>query len=394
MSASLGRFDLAVVGAGICGLAHALAAARRGLKVVVIDRDAQANGASIRNFGFVTVTGQQRGECWRRAMRSRDVWAEVAPRSRHPRRASRPRRGRPPAGGRGRARGVPGDRDGRGLRAAVGSARRRRASRCWRADDLQARLVEPARAAGRVARARFPRWPAGWPRRRASRSSTRRWSGGRAADASRPPAARFAAERCVVCPGDDFLALFPDRFARLRPDPLQAAHAARGAAPRAAPPHRRGHVRSRPGPLSGLRRAAGGRGAEAAARGRAARASGERRAPDRRCRARTARWSSATRTTTARRPTRSRPMAVDELILDEFRTVLALPEPAVGERWIGTYASAPDRLMLVDRPADRRAAGRDHQRHRRQHLLRHRRGGHRRPDGGELSEHGPSHSGT
>ena len=35
--------------------------------VVVIDRDAQANGASIRNFGFVTVTGQQRGECWRRA---------------------------------------------------------------------------------------------------------------------------------------------------------------------------------------------------------------------------------------------------------------------------------------------------------------------------------------
>ena len=46
------------------------------------------------------------------------------------------------------------------------------------------------------------------------------------------------------------------------------------------------------------------------------------------------------------------PEAVDELILDEFRHVVALPEPAVGERWIGTYASAPDRLMLVDRPAD------------------------------------------
>jgi glycine/D-amino acid oxidase-like deaminating enzyme len=44
---------------------------------------------------------------------------------------------------------------------------------------------------------------------------------------------------------------------------------------------------------------------------------------------------------------------VDELILDELRTVVALPEPAVSERWIGTYASAPDRLMLVDRPADR-----------------------------------------
>src|SRR4051812_35507072 len=73
------RLDLAVVGAGICGLAHALAAARRGRRVVVIDRDAQANGASVRNFGFVTVTGQQRGACWARAMRSRDVWAEIAP---------------------------------------------------------------------------------------------------------------------------------------------------------------------------------------------------------------------------------------------------------------------------------------------------------------------------
>ena len=71
-------YDLAVVGAGIVGLAHALAAVRRGKRVVVIDRDAQANGASIRNFGFVTVTGQERGQTWRRAMRSRDVWLEVA----------------------------------------------------------------------------------------------------------------------------------------------------------------------------------------------------------------------------------------------------------------------------------------------------------------------------
>ncbi|WP_395539648.1 TIGR03364 family FAD-dependent oxidoreductase [Neotabrizicola sp. sgz301269] len=72
-------YDLAIVGAGILGLAHALAAVRRGLRVVVLDREAEAIGASVRNFGFVTVTGQQSGECWRRAMRSRDVWAEVAP---------------------------------------------------------------------------------------------------------------------------------------------------------------------------------------------------------------------------------------------------------------------------------------------------------------------------
>ena len=71
-------FDLAVVGAGIVGLAHALAAARLGKRVVVVDRDAQANGASVRNFGFVTVTGQARGEVWRRARRSARVWDEIA----------------------------------------------------------------------------------------------------------------------------------------------------------------------------------------------------------------------------------------------------------------------------------------------------------------------------
>ncbi|HEY6921961.1 MAG TPA: FAD-dependent oxidoreductase, partial [Steroidobacteraceae bacterium] len=71
------RFDLAVVGAGILGLATALAGARRGLRVAVIDRDAQANGASIRNFGFITVTGQERGRMWQRARRTREVWREV-----------------------------------------------------------------------------------------------------------------------------------------------------------------------------------------------------------------------------------------------------------------------------------------------------------------------------
>jgi D-hydroxyproline dehydrogenase subunit beta len=72
------HFDLAVIGAGILGLAAALAGARRGLRVIVIDRDAQANGASVRNFGFITVTGQERGLMWQRARRSREVWREVA----------------------------------------------------------------------------------------------------------------------------------------------------------------------------------------------------------------------------------------------------------------------------------------------------------------------------
>lgn len=73
--------DLIVVGAGIVGLAHAWAAARRGWRVAVIERDVQAVGASVRNFGFITVTGQRAGQTWDRARRSRDLWAELAPKA-------------------------------------------------------------------------------------------------------------------------------------------------------------------------------------------------------------------------------------------------------------------------------------------------------------------------
>jgi FAD dependent oxidoreductase TIGR03364 len=77
-SAVTGVYDLAVVGAGILGLSCARAAALKGLRVVVIDRDAQANGASVRNFGFITVTGQERGATWNRARRTCAIWKEVA----------------------------------------------------------------------------------------------------------------------------------------------------------------------------------------------------------------------------------------------------------------------------------------------------------------------------
>jgi FAD dependent oxidoreductase TIGR03364 len=76
-----GAFDLAVIGAGIIGLSCARAAALRGLRVVVIDRDARSNGASVRNFGFVAVTGQERGTAWTRARRTCAIWEEVARRA-------------------------------------------------------------------------------------------------------------------------------------------------------------------------------------------------------------------------------------------------------------------------------------------------------------------------
>ncbi|RZI74244.1 MAG: TIGR03364 family FAD-dependent oxidoreductase [Variovorax sp.] len=75
------NFDLIVVGAGIVGLAHAYTAAKRGMRVCVVERDAACVGASIRNFGFITVTGQGAGDTWRRARRAREVWGEVAPRA-------------------------------------------------------------------------------------------------------------------------------------------------------------------------------------------------------------------------------------------------------------------------------------------------------------------------
>ena len=74
-------YDVVVVGAGIVGLAHALIAARHGYRVAVVDRDARANGASIRNFGFITVTGQGHPKTWDRARRAREVWADIAPRA-------------------------------------------------------------------------------------------------------------------------------------------------------------------------------------------------------------------------------------------------------------------------------------------------------------------------
>ncbi len=70
--------DLAIVGAGIVGLAHALAAARRGLRVVLFDRTEPAVGASVRNFGLVWPVGQPAGARHDRALRSREIWSEVA----------------------------------------------------------------------------------------------------------------------------------------------------------------------------------------------------------------------------------------------------------------------------------------------------------------------------
>ena len=77
-------YDVAIVGAGIVGLAHAFAARRLGKRVLLLDREASPVGASVRNFGFVTVTGQEAGDCWEKALRARAIWDEVIAAARIP----------------------------------------------------------------------------------------------------------------------------------------------------------------------------------------------------------------------------------------------------------------------------------------------------------------------
>lgn len=79
MNVTKTHYDLVVVGAGIVGLATAWTARQRGLSVAVVERNAKAIGASVRNFGFITVTGQRRGEHWQRAKETAAIWREVAP---------------------------------------------------------------------------------------------------------------------------------------------------------------------------------------------------------------------------------------------------------------------------------------------------------------------------
>ena len=69
----LGHYDLAVVGAGIVGLAHAAEALSRGLRVTVIERDQYAVGASLRNFGHICATAQT-GEALDLALTARESW--------------------------------------------------------------------------------------------------------------------------------------------------------------------------------------------------------------------------------------------------------------------------------------------------------------------------------
>ncbi len=341
-------FDIAVVGAGICGLAHALAAARRGKKVIVIDRDARANGASVRNFGFITVTGQQSGECWRRAMRSRDVWLEIA-----------------------EAAHIPILQ--RGLLTIARRPEARAVLEEFAATEMgrECRLVEPAAIENYGAGLRSGEFAAALHSPHEARVESREaipklaaYLGERygviflretAVHSAAPPKLETSrgvvqAETIVVCPGDDFHTLHADRLAaygltrcklhmmRVTPEKYDSR----------LPP-----IMSDLGMIRYL-----GYAELPAAKALRKRLEAEQgahiqngvhlivvRSADGTLVVGDSHHYDAT-------PDPFAPAEVDDLILDEYRKVFDGPPPRLVEHWTGTYASSSDRLMLVDRPQD------------------------------------------
>jgi FAD dependent oxidoreductase TIGR03364 len=66
-----------IAGGGVLGTMHAVAARRRGFEVVQLEREAEARGASVRNFGLVWVSGRKAGPELALALRARELWSEL-----------------------------------------------------------------------------------------------------------------------------------------------------------------------------------------------------------------------------------------------------------------------------------------------------------------------------
>src|SRR5215472_16551261 len=67
-----------IVGGGVLGMMHAIMARRGGYGVVHLEREPEARGASVRNFGLLWVSGRRAGPELALALRARELWAEIA----------------------------------------------------------------------------------------------------------------------------------------------------------------------------------------------------------------------------------------------------------------------------------------------------------------------------
>ncbi|SEA97823.1 TIGR03364 family FAD-dependent oxidoreductase [Rubrimonas cliftonensis] len=341
-----GPYDLAVVGAGVVGLATAYAGVRRGLRVLVVDRSAEAVGASVRNFGFVTITGQRRGAHWARAKRSRDIWAGIAPQAG----IEVLHEGLLVLGRRPEAAAVldafAATEMGEGCRF-VTCAEARGMAPPLACEDAAAILHSPheLRVESRDAIPRLARWledakGVSFLRRAAAHAVT-------------PPrietsAGTFDAGAVVVCPGDEFAALFPERIAAagLRICTLQMLRLAAPGAPAFG-----AAVMS---DLSLVRYEGYSALPEAAALAEVLR---REQGPELDAGIHLIAVQSADRSFVVGdshvygdAPAPFAREALDDLILAEFDRVLPLPGRRVVERWTGAYASGRD-VIFHDRPA-------------------------------------------
>jgi FAD dependent oxidoreductase TIGR03364 len=71
---------ITVVGGGVLGTMHAWQAVARGHDVVQIEREPEARGASVRNFGQVWVSGRAGGAELAAALRARQLWEAIGSR--------------------------------------------------------------------------------------------------------------------------------------------------------------------------------------------------------------------------------------------------------------------------------------------------------------------------
>lgn len=67
-----------VVGGGVLGVMHARAAVAAGHSVTHLEREPDARGASLRNFGLVWVSGRAPGHELELAVRARELWEQLA----------------------------------------------------------------------------------------------------------------------------------------------------------------------------------------------------------------------------------------------------------------------------------------------------------------------------
>ena len=78
MNSARGPGRAIVVGGGVLGAMHAVEARRRGFDVVHLEREPDARGASVRNFGLVWVSGRAGGAELDLARRARQRWEQIA----------------------------------------------------------------------------------------------------------------------------------------------------------------------------------------------------------------------------------------------------------------------------------------------------------------------------